>query len=80
MKLQVLPSSLFTYSKATKSFSTCITDLPALRSSQFYIKSVKTGETRLFMYEKHELDKEGDTVAFHFFCPGEGYKLVIFND
>lgn len=87
MAIMTFNSVLFTYNGVTQTFATEISDLAAefgtlfnFDGKEFYISSIRTGNTKLFLYERTEYDREGDLVAWHYFVPGEGLRAVIFND
>jgi hypothetical protein len=75
------PNTDFTYNKDTATFASEASDLGGrFTGGSFYIQSVKTKVTKLFLFERAEVDAEGDLVAWHFFVPAGGLRAVVFND
>lgn len=64
--------------------SSFLTDLsvPDFPTQGFYIRSQRTGETRLFFpnTEKMEKNEFYDGEAYDFFCPGEGLEVQIWRE
>jgi hypothetical protein len=74
-------SNKFTYDKAKALFSAEASDLQLRNMGSFYIKSNRTGDTRLFLLQRVEKDAGGeDVLAFHYISPGQGLSAVVFND
>jgi len=76
-------SSQFTYDKENDLFTTTASDLKKMfNGGSFYIRSERTGQTRLFLVTRREFSEGADRefVAWHGFCPAGGHKVVVFND
>lgn len=51
--------------------------------SQFYIKSSRTGEVRLFLFQEDIMNGRGEDTELGgriYFCPGGNLSVIIFND
>lgn len=51
--------------------------------SQFYIKSSRTGEVRLFLFQEDIINGKGEDAELSgriYFCPGGELSVIIFND
>lgn len=75
------PNTDFTYNAKTGTFASEASDLGGrFTGGSFYIQSTKTQVTKLFLFERAEVDGEGDLLAWHFFVPGGELRAVVFND
>ena len=75
-----LSSKLFSYRAATKTFTAEISELPKnFDGNPFYIRSAKTGTSKLFLFEGVDTDGE-DIAGWRFICPGEGFRALVIND
>lgn len=85
MRIKTFNSRMFDYSRATNMFLADISELGQggrisfNLAGGFFIKSARTGEKRLFLFEK-ATETDGEIESCHFFCPGEELSAVIFND
>lgn len=79
-----IPSNQFSYDGKTRTFTAEASELqilPGISIGSFYIRSAKTGDTRLFLLSETQRDASGeDILAFHYVSPGQGLKAIIFND
>jgi hypothetical protein len=78
-----IPGHLFTWAE-----NTGITEDSTLNANGYgdiaanniiHVKSHKTGNFMTFIYQKEELDRDGDTVAWHYKSDA-GVELIILND
>jgi len=76
-----ISSQKFSFDKSQNLFSAEASDLQICDMGSFYIRSARTGATRLFLLQKIERDASGeDILAFHYISPGQGLSAVVFND
>ena len=79
--MNYIGSEQFTYNKSTKTFVAEVSEL-SFRGNLgmgFYIRSKRTGDTRLFLFEGTDRDGE-DIAGWRFVCPGEGLRALVIND
>ena len=75
------PSTDFTFTSKTDTFASEASELGGkFTGHSFYIRSARTGVSLLFLFERVEVDGEGDVVAWHYFVPAGGLRAVVFND
>ncbi len=76
-----ISSRKFDFDKSKNLFLAEVSELQIREMGCFYIRSARTGDTRLFMLQKVERDASGeDILAFHYISPGQGLSAVVFND
>jgi hypothetical protein len=76
-----ISSDKFSFDKSKSLFSAEASELGLYDPSKFYIKSARTGATRLFILSEVERDAAGeDVLAFHYISPGQGLSAIVFND
>jgi hypothetical protein len=75
-------SKQFTYNKETDTFVAEASELRFFDGQAFYIKSAKTGRTRMFLITERQFTEDADQefVAWKGFCPAGGHRVVVFND
>jgi hypothetical protein len=77
----IVSSSKFNYNARSKTFVSEISEARENFGDGFYIRSEKTGDKKLFLYDKMDRTHDGEDVAgWWYFSPGEGYKALIIND
>ncbi len=81
----MIDSNKFTYINTTRTF---VTDMSMLHDeaygrslATFYIRSARTGDTRLFINTGVDYDASGeDIVGYRFISPGNGLSALLIND
>lgn len=79
-----ISSGRFTYNARNLTFASEASTLqvpPGVSLQSFYIRSERTGNTRLFLYSHADMCPGGeDVLAFRFVSPGNGFTAIVFND
>ena len=75
-------SKKFSYDSEKDLFVAYASDLFGFDGRVFYIRSSRTGKTRMFLVDQREFSDEAHTefVAWHCFSPMNGHHATIFND
>lgn len=80
--MKTYSSKLFTYLANSDTFVAEASCLHFFDGQSFYIRSERTGDTRLFLVDRREFTNGPDRefVAWHGVSPGNGHKFIVFND